>query len=56
MIQMEIKFIYKILNYNIKNNIFKSVGLTKIKDKLKNIYEFNQIYIDTKKKKFWVQI
>ena len=37
-------------NYNINSNIFKSIGLIKIKDKLKNNYEFSQIYIDTKKK------
>ncbi len=37
-------------NYNIDSNIFKSIGLVKIKDKLKNNYEFSQIYIDTKKK------
>ena len=37
-------------NYQIKNNIFKSVGSVKILDKLKNSYEFSQIYIDTKKK------
>ena len=33
-----------------KTNIFKSIGLIKITDKLKNTYEFSQIYIDTKKK------
>ena len=33
-----------------KDNIFKSIGYIKIKDKLKNIYEFSQIYIDTKNK------
>ena len=37
-------------------NIFKSLGQVKIKDKRNNIYEFSQIYIDTKKKKFWVLI
>ena len=37
-------------NYQVKNNIFKSVGSVKILDKLKNSYEFSQIYIDTKKK------
>ncbi len=36
--------------YLIKDNIFKSVGYIKIKDKFKNSYEFSQIYIDTKKK------
>ena len=29
-------------------NIFKSIGKIKIEDKLKNSYEFSQIYIDTK--------
>ena len=43
-------------NYQVKNNIFKSVGSVKILDKLKNNYEFSQIYIDTKKKRFWEQI
>ena len=37
-------------NYQVKNNIFNSVGSVKILDKLKNSYEFSQIYIDTKKK------
>jgi len=37
-------------NYQVENNIFKSVGSVKILDKLKNSYEFSQIYIDTKKK------
>ena len=36
--------------YQIENNIFKSIGNVKIQDKFKNVYEFNQIYIDTKKK------
>ena len=36
--------------YLINKNIFKSVGYIKVEDKLKNIYEFSQIYIDTKKK------
>ena len=31
-------------------NIFKSIGKIKIEDKLKNSYEFSQIYIDTNKK------
>ena len=30
--------------------IFKSVGYTKIEDKSNNVYEFSQLYIDTKKK------
>ena len=36
--------------FEIDNNIFKSVGLVKIEDKLNNVYEFSQVYIDTKKK------
>ena len=36
--------------YLIKQNIFKSIGLVKIKDTRENSYEFSQIYIDTKKK------
>ena len=35
-----------------KKNIFKSLGLIKVEDKLKNSFEFSQIYIDTKKKIF----
>ena len=35
------------------NNLFKSIGLIKIEDKKNNIYEFSQIYIDTKKKKIF---
>ena len=37
-------------DYELKNNIFKSIGSVKVLDKLKNSYEFSQIYIDTKKK------
>ena len=36
--------------YDIQNNIFKSLSLTKINDKNQNEYKFSQIYIDTKKK------
>ena len=36
--------------YQIDKNIFKSIGLIKIKDQNDNQYEFSQIYIDTKKK------
>ena len=36
--------------YNIPQNIFKSIGLVKIRDKNENVYEFSQLYIDTKKK------
>ena len=35
-----------------RENIFKSVGSIKVEDKIKNVYEFSQIYIDVKKKKF----
>ena len=37
-------------NYQIKDSIFKSIGLIKIEDKKDNVYEFSQIYIDTQKK------
>ena len=37
-------------DYQIKENIFKSLGLVKVVDTNKNVYEFSQIYIDTKKK------
>ena len=37
-------------DYQIDNNIFKSIGFIKIEDKKENIYEFSQIYIDTKRK------
>jgi LPS-assembly protein len=33
-----------------KKNIFKSIGVVKVEDKLNNTFEFSQIYIDTKKK------
>ena len=36
--------------YLINKNIFKSIGYIKIEDQKKNVYEFSQIYIDTKKK------
>ncbi|MDA8822391.1 hypothetical protein N9N34_01525 [Candidatus Pelagibacter bacterium] len=36
--------------YLSEENIFKSIGLVKVEDKIKNIYEFSQVYIDTKKK------
>ena len=39
--------------YTKKNNLFKSVGLIKLEDKNKNIYEFSQIYIDTNKKEIF---
>ena len=37
--------------YLINKNIFKSIGYIKIEDFNENIYEFSQIYIDTKQKK-----
>ena len=37
-------------NYQMKQNIFKSVGLIKVIDKSNNTYEFSQIYIDENKK------
>ena len=36
--------------YLINESIFKSLGNIKVIDKLNNIYEFSQIYIDTKKR------
>ena len=36
-------------NYQKQEKIFKSIGSIKIKDKLKNEYNFSQIYIDTEK-------
>ena len=36
--------------YNSSNNIFKSIGNIKIKDKMNNSYNFSQIYIDERKK------
>ena len=36
--------------YEINDNIFKSIGFVKVQDKFDNIYKFSQIYIDTKKK------
>ena len=36
--------------YLSEENLFKSIGFIKILDQNKNIYEFSQIYIDTKKK------
>ncbi len=36
--------------FNINDNIFKSIGKIEIKDKLNNTYEFSQVYIDTEKK------
>ena len=36
--------------YLTKSNIFKSIGYIKIEDIKNNIYEFSQVYIDTKKR------
>ncbi len=36
--------------YQTEKNIFKSLGNVKILDKYQNNYQFNQVYIDTKKK------
>ena len=38
--------------YLIDENIFKSIGYVKIEDQKENVYEFSQIYIDTKKRKY----
>ena len=43
------KISLKNFEYSTKDNIFKSIGDIKINDKINNIYEFSQIYIDTKK-------
>ena len=37
-------------SYETINNIFKSIGFIKVKDKIDNTYNFSQIYIDTNKK------
>ncbi len=44
------KIYLKSFKYLIEENIFKSIGLIEIKDKMDNSYEFSQLYIDTKKK------
>mgnify|MGYP001278671908 CR=1 FL=1 len=44
------KILLSNFEYLIKKNIFKSIGLISIKDKIGNNYNFSQIYIDTKKK------
>ena len=44
------KISLKNFEYSTKDNIFKSIGDIKINDKINNIYEFSQIYIDTKKR------
>ena len=50
------KIILDNFEYNISNNIFKSIGYIKITDRMGNSTEFSQVYIDTKKKKFLEQI
>ena len=45
-----IKIYLENFEYLAKQNIFKSIGLVKVKDQMENIYEFSQIYIDTEKK------
>ena len=44
------KIFLESFEFGINDNIFKSVGFVKIEDKLDNVYEFSQVYIDTKKK------
>ena len=45
------KIFLKSFKYLIEENIFKSIGSIRIEDKMKNKYEFSQLYIDTKKRK-----
>ena len=44
------KIYIKNFEYLVKDNIFKSIGYIKIEDIKDNLYEFSQLYIDTKKK------
>ena len=44
------KIFLKSFKYLIEENIFKSIGSIRIEDKMKNKYEFSQLYIDTKKR------
>ncbi len=44
------KIILDNFEYNISNNIFKSIGYIKITDRMGNSTEFSQVYIDTNKK------
>tara|TARA_B100000767_G_scaffold274913_2_gene309537 strand:- start:909 stop:3305 length:2397 start_codon:yes stop_codon:yes gene_type:complete len=46
----ENKIFLENFEYQIVDNIFKSIGFVKINDNMGNVYEFSQIYIDTKKK------
>ena len=45
------KIFVNMFNYNSIKNILYSKGEIKLEDKNKNIYKFNQLYIDEKKKK-----
>ena len=47
------KIILDNFEYNISNNIFKSIGYIKITDRMGNSTEFSQVYIDTKKRNSW---
>ena len=49
-------FIIKILNINQKIIFLSLSDSLKLKDKMENVYEFSQIYIDTKKGKYLVLI
>ena len=40
----------EMFQYDIKNNLFSSIGKIKITDIKKNKYFFKQLYVDTKKK------
>ena len=44
------KIILDNFKYSTNDNIFKSIGFAKMVDVKDNVYEFSQIYIDTKKK------
>ena len=46
------KIYIKNFEYLVKDNIFKSVGYIKIEDIKDNLYEFSQLYIDTKKRNY----
>jgi len=50
------KISLKNFEYQTNTNIFKSIGYVKIDDNKKNSFEFSQVFIDTKKKKFLVLI
>ena len=43
------KIILDNFKYSTNDNIFKSIGFAKMVDVKDNVYEFSQIYIDTKK-------